>query len=324
MVVGMFKMRQFHMNKFYLGLIVTNVFISLYILSNLPFLGVMKTCKKCNTYEFNTILQNRKTCQISGSSEIDLLILIFSLPPNKENRDIIRNTWLTYAKNNSSEVRYAFILGLSEHDTYNSDVVQEHIEHEDIMMQDIYESSRNLTFKTLVGLKWATTWCPSARFIMKTDEDVYVNIPAVINTIRTHEYILKTSVVGHCLSGAYSKRYFSKYSVSFEEYPNNIYPPYCAGPGYIMSTKVAGDITQVSEDIPYLFLEDVYIGLCLQKLPYSTYDINCFNWNYSGYTLLFDISFRTDFSFFKSPEVCIFHSINRPYLLNKIWNATLT
>ena len=42
------------------------------------------------------------------------------------------------------------------------------------LFQDTY---RNLTLKTVMGLKWSAIFCPQARHVMKTDDDIFVNVP---------------------------------------------------------------------------------------------------------------------------------------------------
>ena len=42
------------------------------------------------------------------------------------------------------------------------------------IFQDIYY---NLTLKTVMGLKWCSIYCNQAKYVMKTDDDIFVNIP---------------------------------------------------------------------------------------------------------------------------------------------------
>ena len=42
------------------------------------------------------------------------------------------------------------------------------------MFQDIYY---NLTLKTVMGLKWSSIYCSQAKYVMKTDDDIFVNVP---------------------------------------------------------------------------------------------------------------------------------------------------
>ncbi|NWI44367.1 B3GT5 galactosyltransferase, partial [Picathartes gymnocephalus] len=58
----------------------------------------------------------------------------------------------------------------------------------------------------------------------------------------------------------------SKWYVSREEYPGKTYPPFCSGTGYVLSSDVASQIYNISESVPFIKLEDVFIGLCLDKL----------------------------------------------------------
>ncbi|NXG20819.1 B3GT5 galactosyltransferase, partial [Grallaria varia] len=58
----------------------------------------------------------------------------------------------------------------------------------------------------------------------------------------------------------------SKWYVSMEEYPGDTYPPFCSGTGYVLSSDVASRIYKVSGSVPFIKLEDVFVGLCLAKL----------------------------------------------------------
>ena len=42
------------------------------------------------------------------------------------------------------------------------------------MFQDIYY---NLTLKTVMGLKWSSIYCSQVKYVMKTDDDIFVNVP---------------------------------------------------------------------------------------------------------------------------------------------------
>ena len=33
-----------------------------------------------------------------------------------------------------------------------------------------------------MGLKWMSIFCPHAKFILKTDDDIYVNVPLLTST----------------------------------------------------------------------------------------------------------------------------------------------
>jgi hypothetical protein len=49
-----------------------------------------------------------------------------------------------------------------------------------------------------MGYKWASIYCSNANFILKTDDDVYVNIKGLLRTVYAHQEALLKSVAGMC------------------------------------------------------------------------------------------------------------------------------
>ena len=50
------------------------------------------------------------------------------------------------------------------------------------IFQDTYH---NLTLKTIMGLKWTSIFCSQARFVLKTDDDIYVNVELLSQSLIT-------------------------------------------------------------------------------------------------------------------------------------------
>ncbi|GCB83069.1 hypothetical protein scyTo_0023974 [Scyliorhinus torazame] len=65
-----------------------------------------------------------------------------------------------------------------------------------------------------------------------------------------------------------------KWFISEQEYPQEKYPPFCSGTGYVLSADVANRVWNISGIIPYFKLEDVYIGLCLAELKIDPVEIH--------------------------------------------------
>nr|XP_027222747.1 beta-1,3-galactosyltransferase 1-like [Penaeus vannamei] len=73
-----------------------------------------------------------------------------------------------------------------------------------------------------------------------------------------------------------TKRRFTheKWGVSEERYPGNSYPPYVAGPSYMVPMPVVSALLQAVRRTEFLFLEDVYTtGLAAKKGGISHYNI---------------------------------------------------
>lgn len=73
---------------------------------------------------------------------------------------------------------------LSDADASELDSFQKEIDlFGDIVVADMKDSYKNLTLKVLYMLEWTSTHCSNARFFMKTDDDVFLNVPLVLDFI---------------------------------------------------------------------------------------------------------------------------------------------
>ncbi|NWV12979.1 B3GT5 galactosyltransferase, partial [Ptilonorhynchus violaceus] len=57
-----------------------------------------------------------------------------------------------------------------------------------------------------------------------------------------------------------------KWFVPREVYPNDTYPPYCGGPGYVLSGDLARRVFAVAQTLPLINMEDAFVGICLHAL----------------------------------------------------------
>lgn len=218
------------------------------------------TCRGCFMPNFTFIINEPDICNTSTNS-LDLLILIASAPENSLARLAIRNTWCAVSKKKNSNVRCVFMIGQS----YNTRIRYEHKHYRDIIQTNYHDSYRNLTYKTLAGLKWTSQYCKEAKYIMKTDDDMFVNtfqIPSMLKSAPGKNFF-----GGFCWEEATPHREAdSKWFVSYEMYPSPIFPPMCSGTGYIMSRDIVDAVVMKSADVPFFYLEDVYIAICLDRL----------------------------------------------------------
>ncbi|NXL55020.1 B3G5A glucosaminyltransferase, partial [Podilymbus podiceps] len=51
--------------------------------------------------------------------------------------------------------------------------------HGDVLQGDFADLYANLNLKTLLLLRWAAAACPAVPFLLKADDDVFVNLPAL-------------------------------------------------------------------------------------------------------------------------------------------------
>ncbi|GLH01115.1 Beta-1,3-galactosyltransferase brn, partial [Gryllus bimaculatus] len=110
-----------------------------------------------------------------------LLMLVTSAPAHREHRQAIRETW----GGRSADARLVFVLGRGREPVAQppAEVLEESQRHGDLLVEDFTDAYHNLTLKTLFLLKWAVRECPSAEFVLKTDDDVLINTRGLVRAL---------------------------------------------------------------------------------------------------------------------------------------------
>ena len=217
-------------------------------------------------YRFN--IRTAKAC--AAKERYHLVILVMSMHHMRSQRKAIRDTWgsvstagtwpMTLEK---FSVKLFFVLGVSKNSSLNTAVALEAEVKGDLILVDVEESYYNLTRKVLMGFKWVREFCYSAEYVMKVDEDTYLNIPAVMEIL--HSRYWDNQIFGPYFRLDYVKR-VGRLKVSKDAYPVDVYPPHVKGNLYFMATDVAMKILSISEYMPYVSIEDVFITGILAKI----------------------------------------------------------
>ncbi len=108
------------------------------------------------------------------SKKQNTFFAVVSAPGNFEKRETIRHTWFRHL--NCSHI-IAFILALTEDATIQRRIEEESKEHDDIIQMNFVDNYHNLTLKAVGLLNWLDENCPRISYILKCDDDIYVNIP---------------------------------------------------------------------------------------------------------------------------------------------------
>lgn len=211
-----------------------------------------------------------------------LLVLIPSVVSNSDHRAAIRRTWLQAAETNSwpgvcvrEQVKHLFLLGCSENSCAEDArlLLNESTIFEDIVMVNFIDSYRNLTTKILVGLKWTHEYCPQARFVIKVDEDTFINVPLLTDLLR---HVSKQTGDDRFVMGlrhAYEKPLVVRdgmWAVSREDYPLSFYPAYLYGHAYVMHRQAVRDLVDAAYHVTLLAPEDAFITGILPKIANIT------------------------------------------------------
>ncbi|XP_072276210.1 beta-1,3-galactosyltransferase 2-like [Pyxicephalus adspersus] len=223
-----------------------------------------------NTLQYKYIITETKKCQKSNPF---LILLIAAQAWQTEARQAIRQTWGKEDFLPGVHIVRLFLLGreAKTNNALEQKLVTESQEYHDIIQQDFLDTYNNLTLKTLLGLYWVAKYCPHASYVMKTDSDMFVNTEYLVHTLlKPDQPPRKNFFTGYLMKGYLPNRNKeSKWYMSPELYPGEIYPAFCSGTGYVFSGELAEKILTISANIRILHLEDVFVGICLDKLGIS-------------------------------------------------------
>ena len=133
-------------------------------------------------HEFNYTAINPYICS-NASHPIISLIVIHSGPDNQDRRMAIRRTWLTYDLYRTKATAAIFVMGHGANETVQKRIQFEQSQYGDIFQEDFKDSYRNMTFKSQMWMKFAKLYCSKAKYVVKSDDDMFLNIFAILNYI---------------------------------------------------------------------------------------------------------------------------------------------
>lgn len=258
-----------------------------------------------------------------------LLLAIKSQVPNFKNRQAIRMTWgysglMKGQVGKGGLVRRVFLLG--KIDEKLSEAIKKESEmYDDIIMWDFLDTFFNLTLKDVLFWDWFSKHCQKARFVLKGDDDVFVRMPALLDYLENQEKLhlkrhgqtkkMEDFVVGDIITSALPLRLEgNKYFIP-ESFYMGMYPTYPGGGGVVYSGALVPRLLQVSRRVHLFPIDDVYLGMCLQRLGVIPIDHPAF--------LTFDFNAE------EAKEPCAHHTIllvhkRSPAEMLKLWLETLT
>ncbi|CAK9825696.1 UDP-GlcNAc:betaGal beta-1,3-N-acetylglucosaminyltransferase 7, partial [Anthophora retusa] len=107
--------------------------------------------------------------------EMDLIIIVMSAPTHLEARMAIRQTWGHFGQR--SDISILFMLGATTDSKVEAILRKEQKTYNDVIRGKFLDSYSNLTLKTISTLEWVDNYCSKVKFLLKTDDDMFINVP---------------------------------------------------------------------------------------------------------------------------------------------------
>ena len=268
-----------------------------YVLYNASDTSINNThySRKINNHRTTSILTSTNSHDVfvredlteKCKKESSVIIIITSARDHVHERRSIRNTWCSKdMKTNSMEYNRKlwsyilkktdilhnstfqcyFLIGASPKKEMNHILINEAMKHNDLIMGTYPDNYHNLTNKVLNGLLWVHQYCGEDVFVLKTDDDCFVNVLLLLPFLYLHpqQYMYSGHVQSELNERQVVRTRNKKWSVRREDYEPDNYPPYVSGFGYILSSDTISELLRQVAQVPVFSNEDAYIGVLAQ------------------------------------------------------------
>ncbi|XP_062233238.1 beta-1,3-galactosyltransferase GALT1-like [Phragmites australis] len=225
-------------------------------------------------FEHVTDLETLKAPPVPMDKVVDLFIGIFSTANNFKHRMAVRRTWMQYDAVRSGKVAVRFFVGLHKNEVVNEELWNEARTYGDIQLMPFVDYYSLILWKTIAICIYGTNVL-SAKYVMKTDDDAFVRIDEILSSLERVN-ISHGLLYGRVNSESQPHRDpYSKWYITPEEWPEESYPPWAHGPGYIVSEDIAKEVYRKHKrgELKMFKLEDVAMGIWINEMKKDGMDI---------------------------------------------------
>jgi len=124
-----------------------------------------------------------------------------------------------------------------------------------------------------MGLKWASEHCAEATYVLKADDDAFVDVEQLrrlllrsFGTPASSSSAPSASVAGEDATLACSVQpdggrvqRTGKWAASRRQYAGETYPAFCSGLAYVLKPSLARRLLDAADAVPFFWIDDVYV-----------------------------------------------------------------
>ena len=214
------------------------------------------------------------------TDQLFILVLINSAAGSHKHyqkRLAIRSTWGKPIGRNQWKV--IFFLGKSNTRETDEHRLKEAHKYGDIIIGDFPDSYRNITQKLMMAFKWASQ--QNYKYLLKTDDDVYINIPSLIEWIKNQANPTEPLYAGVLYRANVIRDPSHRHFVAWKDLPQKSYPWYPKGALYVLSSEVVQDMVQITSRVKMITVDDAYVGILASYLGVKPVYLDGFiQWNF--------------------------------------------
>ncbi|KAL4360807.1 hypothetical protein GQ457_04G006560 [Hibiscus cannabinus] len=198
---------------------------------------------------------------------VELFIGILSAGNHFAERMAVRKSWMQHKLIKSSKIVARFFVALNGRKDINVGLNKEAEYFGDIVIVPYMDNYDLVVLKTVAICEYGVHTV-AAKYIMKCDDDTFVRVEPVIKEAK--KLGDKSLYIGN-MNYYHRPLRVGKWAVTYEEWPEEEYPPYANGPGYILSSDIARFIIDEFEKhkLRLFKMEDVSMGMWVEKFNSS-------------------------------------------------------
>ncbi|XP_054156769.1 beta-1,3-galactosyltransferase 5-like [Oppia nitens] len=186
----------------------------------------------------------------------DIVVLILSAGQSTgkyfDFRQELRSGWVGVMK--SRNIGVWFALGLNNNQTVNEELLIESNKYNDIIQFGFVDNYYNLTLKAIAIQRWLHRYCPSVKYGLKADDDIFVNVDLLLKVLSDFE----TGISGSLLKNSYVIRDVGhKWYIPEKYLSRDKFPDYTMGSAYLADNVTRDQLLRQLDS--YRAVEEYYV-----------------------------------------------------------------
>jgi hypothetical protein len=204
------------------------------------------------------------------------MIFILSYHTNFLRRKKQRESWLQALPEN---YEYKFLVGNPHFMDWANETQRFQFENEvkaydDIIVSmEVTESYRRVSYKVFWGFEWVLQHRPHVDYIVKTDDDIYLKLPMLLELFDNRAKPDPFAYWGYVYSDKVPVRNpTSQWYITEEEYPSkDVFPPYACGAFYFLTPDLAKLVVNEFRSTKFRIFpfEDIHMGMVVHSVGYA-------------------------------------------------------
>ncbi|GER24628.1 galactosyltransferase family protein [Striga asiatica] len=215
---------------------------------------------------------------------VQLFIGVLSATNHFAERMAVRKTWMQSSAIKASKVVVRFFVALNPRSEVNAILKKEAAFFGDIEIIPFMDRYELVVLKTVAICEYGVRNVTAA-YVMKCDDDTFIRVDTILKDIERASSGGSSLYLGN-LNLLHRPLRSGKWAVTYEEWPEEIYPPYANGPGYVISSDIAKFIVsqQADRSLRLFKMEDVSMGMWVEQFNSTKNAVKySHSWNYCQY-----------------------------------------